>query len=63
MGDITFREVKSPVVDLIYVYRAVQNKKFARIVTYPFIDLFRTLSFCSGQVYQLFKRTRNVTEC
>jgi len=47
----------------VYVYRAVQNKKFARIVTYPFIDLFRTLSFCSGQVYQLFKRTRNVTEC
>ena len=46
----------------VYVYRAVQNKQFARIVTYPFIDLFRTLSFCCGQVYQLFKRTRKVTD-
>ena len=46
----------------VYIYRAAQNKKFARVVIYPFIDLFRTLSFCCGQVYQLFKRTRKVTE-
>ena len=45
----------------VYAYRAVQNKKFARIVAYPFIDLFRVLSFCFGQVYQLFKKTRKRT--
>ena len=42
----------------VYMYRAVQNKKFARVVIYPFIDLFRTLSFCIGQIYQLSKKTR-----
>jgi len=41
----------------VYAYRAIRNKKFLRIVTYPFIDLFRTLSFCFGQVYELTKRT------
>ena len=45
----------------VYAYRALQNKKFARIVIYPFIDLFRTLSFCFGQVYQVFKKTRKRT--
>lgn len=40
----------------VYAYRAIRNKKFLRVVTYPFFDLFRTLSFCFGQVYQLFKR-------
>jgi cellulose synthase/poly-beta-1,6-N-acetylglucosamine synthase-like glycosyltransferase len=44
-----------------YACRAVQNKKFTRIVTYPFIDLFRTLSFCFGQLYQVFKKTRKQT--
>ena len=46
-----------PVIILaaVYTYRALQNKKFARIVVYPVIDLFRTISFCFGQVYQLFK--------
>ena len=39
----------------VYTYRAVQDKKYARIVTYPFIDLLRTLAFCCGQVYQFFK--------
>jgi cellulose synthase/poly-beta-1,6-N-acetylglucosamine synthase-like glycosyltransferase len=46
----------------VYAYRALRNKKFARVVIYPFIDIFRTLSFCCGQIYQLFKRTQNVTE-
>jgi len=41
----------------VYAYRAVRNKKFLRIITYPFIDLLRTLSFCFGQVYQLLKKT------
>ena len=45
----------------VYAYRAVQNKKFTRIVAYPVIDLFRVLSFCFGQVYQLFKKTRKRT--
>ena len=40
----------------VYMYRAVQNKKFARIIIYPFIDFFRTLSFCCGQLYQFLKR-------
>jgi len=45
----------------VYAYRALQNKKLTRIVIYPFIDLFRTLSFCFGQVYQVFKKTRKQT--
>jgi len=45
----------------VYTYRALQNKKFTRIVAYPFIDLFRVLSFCFGQVYQVFKKTRKRT--
>jgi len=44
-----------------YAYRAVQNKKFIRVVTYPFIDFSRTLSFCFGQIYQVFKKTRKQT--
>jgi GT2 family glycosyltransferase len=44
-----------------YAYRAVQNKKFIRVVTYPFIDFFRTLSFCCGQIYQVFKKSRKRT--
>jgi GT2 family glycosyltransferase len=39
-----------------YIYRALESKKLLRIVIYPFIDFFRTLSFCFGQVYQLFKK-------
>jgi len=45
----------------VYAYRALQNKKLTRVVIYPFIDLFRTLSFCLGQVYQVFKKTRKQT--
>jgi cellulose synthase/poly-beta-1,6-N-acetylglucosamine synthase-like glycosyltransferase len=45
----------------VYTYRALQNKKFTRIVAYPFIDLFRVLSFCFGQIYQVFKKTRKRT--
>jgi cellulose synthase/poly-beta-1,6-N-acetylglucosamine synthase-like glycosyltransferase len=42
----------------VYTYRALHNKKVTRIVVYPFIDLFRVLSFCFGQLYQLFKKPR-----
>ena len=45
----------------VYAYRALQNKKLTRVFIYPFIDLFRTLSFCFGQVYQVFKKTRKRT--
>jgi cellulose synthase/poly-beta-1,6-N-acetylglucosamine synthase-like glycosyltransferase len=47
------------IVGSVYAYRALQNKKFARIIIYPFIDIFRTLSFCCGQIYQLLKRSQN----
>ncbi len=45
----------------VYTYRALHNKKFTRIVVYPFIDLFRVLSFCFGQLYQVFKKPRKQT--
>jgi cellulose synthase/poly-beta-1,6-N-acetylglucosamine synthase-like glycosyltransferase len=41
----------------VYFYRALSNRKFLRVISYPVIDFLRTLSFCFGQVYQLFKRT------
>ncbi len=43
----------------VYAYRALHNKKFTRIVVYPFIDLFRVLSFCFGQLYQVFKNSKS----
>jgi cellulose synthase/poly-beta-1,6-N-acetylglucosamine synthase-like glycosyltransferase len=46
----------------VYAYRAFKNKKFARIFIYPIIDIFRTLSFCVGQIYQLFKKIPRQTE-
>jgi len=45
------------VVASVYAYRAIRNKKISRVIIYPIIDIFRTLAFCSGQIYQLFKRT------
>ena len=45
----------------VYAYRALHNKKLARVVIYPVIDLFRTLSFCFGQVYQVFTKTQKRT--
>jgi hypothetical protein len=45
------------IIASVYMYRAFHNKKFFRVVTYPFIDFLRTLSFCSGQLYELIKRT------
>jgi glycosyltransferase involved in cell wall biosynthesis len=43
---------------ILYGYRALQSKKFSRMVVYPFIDLFRVLSFCAGLACQVFKRKR-----
>ena len=45
------------IVASVYAYRAIKNKKFARVIIYPVIDIFRTLAFCTGQIYQLFKKT------
>jgi len=44
------------IVASVYGYRAIRNKKFSRVIIYPVIDIFRTLAFCCGQVYQLFKK-------
>ena len=45
------------IVGSVYAFRATKNKKFGRVIIYPAIDICRTLSFCCGQIYQLFKRT------
>jgi glycosyltransferase involved in cell wall biosynthesis len=44
----------------VYAFRSLQNKKFSRIIIYPIIDIFRTLSFCIGQIYQLFKKPKQI---
>ncbi len=46
------------IVMTVYAYRAIKNKCYARAIIYPLIDLFRVLSFCFGEIYQLFKKTR-----
>jgi glycosyltransferase involved in cell wall biosynthesis len=46
----------------VYAYRALKNKKIGRIIIYPIIDICRTLSFCSGQIYQLSKKSRPKTK-
>jgi len=46
---------------IAYAYRASENKRYARAIVYPFIDVFRAFSFCLGEVYQLFKKTHKQT--
>ena len=46
----------------VYAYRATRNRKVSRVVVYPFIDFFRTLSFCFGQVSQFFRRNRTTSD-
>jgi cellulose synthase/poly-beta-1,6-N-acetylglucosamine synthase-like glycosyltransferase len=50
------------IVASVYAYRALENKKFARVIIYPFIDIFRTLSFCCGEIYQLFNSQKGSRE-
>jgi len=38
-----------------YLYKALENKRYERVLTYPIIDFLRGLCFCCGQIYQLFK--------
>jgi len=38
-----------------YLYKALENERYERTLTYPIIDFLRGLSFCCGQIYQLFK--------
>jgi cellulose synthase/poly-beta-1,6-N-acetylglucosamine synthase-like glycosyltransferase len=45
----------------VYAYRALENKQYTRAIIYPLIDFFRVLSFCFGEVYQLFKKTHKQT--
>lgn len=39
----------------IYASKALKNKVYESVITYPFLDLLRALIFCVGEVYQLFK--------
>lgn len=39
----------------VYTFKTVKNKLYESIFTYPFLDLLRALTFCAGEVYQLFK--------
>lgn len=38
-----------------YLYKTLENKRYERALTYPILDFLRGLSFCFGQIYQLFK--------
>jgi cellulose synthase/poly-beta-1,6-N-acetylglucosamine synthase-like glycosyltransferase len=50
------------IVASVYAYRAIKNKKFSRIIAYPVIDMFRTITFCSGQLYQLIIGNKKAVE-
>jgi hypothetical protein len=41
-----------------YGYKTIKkgDKKYGRIVVYPFIDIARALAFILGVIYQLFKK-------
>ena len=41
---------------LAYACRDGENNRYSRAITYPFIDFLRVLSFCFGEVYQLFRK-------
>ena len=43
------------ILTAFYFYKALENKRYERALTYPIIDFLRGLSFCCGQIYQLFK--------
>ena len=45
------------IVMAVYAHRALENKRYGRAIVYPFIDFLRVLSFCFGEVYQIFKKT------
>jgi len=38
-----------------YAYKASENKRYERIILYPFIDMLRMLTFCVGELYQFIK--------
>jgi GT2 family glycosyltransferase len=54
-----FTVVPLMVLACVYAYRATKTKKIARIFVFPFVDFFRTLSFCFGQTYQFFKKSKD----
>jgi cellulose synthase/poly-beta-1,6-N-acetylglucosamine synthase-like glycosyltransferase len=38
-----------------YLYKALENKRYERVLIYPFIDFLRGFSFFCGEIYQLLK--------
>lgn len=38
-----------------YSYKVLENKRYDRIIIYPLIDILRALTFCIGEIYQLFR--------
>ncbi len=49
------------IVMSVYAHSALKNKRYMRAIVYPFIDFLRVLSFCFGEIYQLFKKSRKQT--
>jgi len=52
-----FGIVLAPLLALMAVYasRAGKDKVYESVIVYPFLDFFRVLTFCVGEVYQLLK--------
>ena len=40
---------------VFYAHKALENKRFERIIIYPILDLLRMLTFCIGELYQFVK--------
>jgi len=49
--------VLAPLLALMAVYasRTGKDKIYESVIVYPFLDFFRVLAFCMGEIYQLFK--------
>ncbi|MGQ9530842.1 MAG: hypothetical protein ACUVTC_05345, partial [Candidatus Bathycorpusculaceae bacterium] len=45
---------------IFYGYQTIEkrDKKYGRIIVYPFIDIARALAFTVGGIYQLFKKSQ-----
>ena len=45
---------------IVYARRAIDNRRYVRAITYPFIDFFRVFSFCLGEIFELFKNSEQM---
>lgn len=45
---------------IVYAHRAIENRRYARAITYPFIDFLRVFSFCLGEIFELFKKSEQI---